>query len=151
SYGDPAEAADHIAYAAIGGDALHTAGKFTRFVRETFAVLHALQKTRTVRAWCELFLGTADEDTPSILARLIHVEGSQSYQLEEVMERLDELFEHATAAALLDTTLDADAFRTWLAADLDDDTRVALTGQGAVSFARLNAARFASARVIFLL
>lgn len=150
-YGDPAEAADHIAYAAIGEDALHTAGKFTRFVRETFAVLHALKETRTIRAWCELFLGTADDDTTSILARLIHVEGSQSYQLEEVMERLDELFEHATAADLLDTTLDADAFRTWLAADLDDDTRVALTGQGAVSFARLNAARFASARVVFLL
>lgn len=151
AYGDPAYAGGHVAYADIGTDALRTAGKFTRFVRETFAVIHLLKQTRTVRAWCELFLGEHHAQTTSILARLIHVEGSQSYQLEQVMDRLRELFDHATAAQLLETTLDADAFRTWLAADLEDDTRVSLTGEGAVSFARLSAARFASARVIFLL
>jgi|GEM_PF-5831667 len=151
AYGDPAQAAGHVAYVQAGTDTLRTTGKFTRFVRETFAVLQTLRQERTVRAWCELFLGEHDTESASILARLIHVEGSQSYQLEQVMDRLRELFDHATAAKLLDTTLDADAFRTWLAADLDDDTRVSLTGGGAVSFARLSAARFASARVIFLL
>lgn len=151
AYGDDAEVSAEIAYSDVGTDALHTAGKFTRFVREVFAILEALQEERTVEQWCTLFLGDGEDPQPGIFARLVHVEGSFSQQLDQVMEKLRDLRAYAIASNLQHTTLDADAFRTWLSHDLDGDTDVALTGQGAVSFARLSAARFASARVIFLL
>lgn len=151
AFGDDALVAGEVAYSDVGMDALHTAGKFTRFVRETFAILNTLKQERTVEQWCELFLGDGEDQQPSIFARLVHIEGSQSKQLDQVMQKLRDLREHTTASKLRDTPLDADAFRTWLAHDLEDDTGVALTGQGAVSFARLSAARFASARVVFLL
>lgn len=149
--GEAAEVSGYISFTGIGGQEHVTAGRFTRFVREVFAAMDALREERTIEAWCELMLGSDTDDAPGLINRLVHVEGSFSYQIEEVMQTIRDLQSYAEAAQLLDSPLEADAFRTWLTQNLDEDTGVALTGQGAVSFARLRAARFASARVVLLL
>lgn len=151
AYGEAPEVAGHIAFTNIGGREHITAGKFVRFVREVFAAIEALSEERTLEAWCDLLLGEQLDEGPGLLSRIVHVEGSFSHQLEQVMEIIRDLRSYAKAAKLLDSPLDADAFRTWLTQNLDEDTGVALTGHGAVSFARLRAARFASARVVLLL
>lgn len=150
-HGEAPEVSGHIAFTNLGGSEHITAGKFTRFVREVFAAIEALSKEHTLKEWCDLLLGDNPDTAPGLLSRLVHVEGSHSYQLEQVMDTIRDLRSYADAATLLDSPLDADAFRTWLTQNLDEDTGVALTGHGAVSFARLRAARFASARVVLLL
>lgn len=144
-----------VALPDMQGRDLVLAGKFSRFVREVFAMLHALDTTHRVEDWATLFIGDLKTPRPGeaggLLGRLVKVSGVQSYLLSQVVQKITELQEHATAAKVLDEEIDADAFRAWLRESLAGDAKVSNTNQGAVSFARLDASRFASAKVIFLL
>lgn len=145
-----------VAFTALQDRDITLVGKLTRFVREVFAMLQTLDQPHSVEGWVDALVGNpnaadGDEARLGILSRLVHVEGSQSFLLSEIITTISTLREHAEITDLRDRLLDPDAFKSWLVEVLGQDMQMAVTGRGAVSFARLDASRFASARVIFLL
>lgn len=146
---------DHVAFDAVANSEQELAGNFTRFVREVFSLLDALDTSHTLQQWCDVLIGDLENpkagEAGGLIGRLIEVSGNQSFLLEQVINKVRALQEHASATDILDEELDAAAFRAWLQGTLASDATVRLTGQGATSFAQLNASRFAGARVIFLL
>lgn len=140
---------DMVAFTDLSSQDTVLVGKFSRYIRELFAAIDVLSQTHTIAEWGQWLVG--DEHNLGIVSRLMVCQDGQGFHLDHILRVIQRMIEHATTAGILDMELDAEAFRTWLQEHLDADTKVTLTSHGAVSFARLTAARFASAKVVFLL
>lgn len=144
-----------IAFTDLSGQHAALVGKFSRFVREVFAMCQTLRQDRSVDAWIECMVGNvaAPErgESSGMIGRLVHAEGNQGFLIEELVQAFRELSSYAKATGIEDNILDADAFREWASGVLEGDKQHIPVGRGAVSFARLNVHRFSSARVVMLL
>lgn len=167
--GAPSIVQGHIPYGAVATGDVALAGRFVRFVREVFAFIDAFEGDQSIAGWSTWLIGEAAlnradgtggastanavlrDDQRGALARMVKTDAGAAFTMDAVYQKIAELPRLAATTGMLDDTIDADAFRAWVVRQLQSDATRILSSSNAVSFARLTASRFASAKVTILL